>query len=809
MPEQSESNEILNEFLVESYEGLDQLDLDLVELEQSGANAELIGRVFRCVHTIKGTCGFLGFGVLESVAHVGENLLSKVRDGSIVITPPLTTALLRLNDALRGMLGRIERDGQEGDTDHSDLIRTLVQLTDGTSIAADDDHDDDHDDSHVAEAYVATAHVDVAEVLEPSAPAPVIPPIGQILVDTGYLNQADLHAAIHEQVQNGTSPPYVGEILVARGSTSAAAVKEALEVQQDARSGHVSDGSIRVDVALLDRLMNLVGELVLARNQILQCTASNADSTLTGTTQRLNLITSELQEGVMKTRMQPIGNIWSKFPRVVRDLAVTCSKQVTIHMEGAETELDKTIIEAIKDPLTHIVRNSIDHGIESPRDRVLTDKPPEGRLLLRAFHEGGQVNIEITDDGKGIDPVRLRQNAVDKGLLTADAAARLSDREAMHLIFAPGFSTAAKVTNVSGRGVGMDVVKTNIEKIGGTVDVTSTVGVGTTLRIKIPLTLAIIPGLIITTGRERFAIPQVSLLELVRMEHDEAKQRVEMIYDSPVYRLRGKLLPLVHLSHALGLGREPWPHEDGAAEVPLNIVVLQTDGMSFGLVVDQINDTEEIVVKPLGKQLKGITTFAGATIMGDGKVALILDVHGLAQRAGVLTAERDRSASDKRLDTKAAGEPTQTLLLFGFGGTHRMALPLSEIARLEEFSPDIVERTGRYDVVQYRDRIMPLVRLSEVLDGVESSAEPSGMMQVIVYAHEDQYVGLVVDRILDIVESSVTVQRRRRAGTVLGSAVIQEKVTDILDIRRLIHHVEDDFLATSSPIETREVALHG
>ncbi len=809
MSENGDGNEIVNEFLVESYEGLDQLDLDLVELEQCGGNAELIGRVFRCVHTIKGTCGFLGFGELESVAHVGENLLSKVRDGSIGISPELTSALLRLNDAIRGMLVHIEAHGSESGGDHSDLIATLVRLVEqpvsGTAPAApanEPDADDDTDDDPDADRDAYEQALDRARAALPGTLK-----LGEILVEQGAASAADVAAAVQEQDQHPR--PRVGEILVARGATTPAAVKDALETQHDVRAATVSDGSIRVDVALLDRLMNLVGELVLARNQILQCTTSSADSALTSTTQRLNLITSELQEGVMKTRMQPIGNVWSKFPRVVRDLAVTCGKQVTIQMEGAETELDKTIIEAIKDPLTHIVRNSIDHGIESPRDRVLNDKSPEGRLLLRAFHEGGQVNIEITDDGAGIDPVRLRSKAVEKGLLSAEAAARLSDREAMHLIFAAGFSTAAKITNVSGRGVGMDVVKTNIEKIGGTVDVTSTIGAGTTLRIKIPLTLAIIPGLIITSGGERFAIPQVSLLELVRMEHDEAKQRVEMIYDSPVYRLRGKLLPLVHLSHALGLGRKPWPHEAGAVDEPLNIVVLQTDGMSFGLVVDQINDTEEIVVKPLGKQLKGIASFAGATIMGDGKVALILDVHGLAQRAGVLTADRDRNAADQRNDQRSAGEPTQTLLLFGFGGIHRMALPLSEIARLEEFAPDIVEHTGRYDVVQYRDRIMPLVRLSEVLDGVTSNAVDGDMLQVIVYAHEDQYVGLVVDRILDIVESTVKVQRRRRAGTVLGSAVIQDKVTDILDIRHLIHHVEDDFLATSTAIETREVALHG
>jgi len=569
------------------------------------------------------------------------------------------------------------------------------------------------------------------------------------------------------------------------------------------------DTTIRVDVALLDRVMNLVGELVLARNQILQFAVSAQHPGFINASQRLNLLTTELQAGVMKTRMQPIGNVWNRFPRIVRDLANVCGKKVTLDLDGTETELDRSIIEAIKDPLTHAVRNAVDHGIESPERRAAAGKPAMGRVLLRAYHEGGQVNIEVSDDGGGLAIDKIRARAVERGLVTAERASRMNEREVAHLIFLPGFSTAAQVTNVSGRGVGMDVVKTNIEKIGGTVDVTSTVGVGTTLRIKIPLTLAIIPGLIITSGAERFAIPQVSLLELVRMEHEEAKTRIEMIYDSPVYRLRGKLLPLVHLNRTLGLAHTPWPNEPGADETPLNIVILQSDGVSFGLVVDQINDTEEIVVKPLGKQLKGITTFAGATIMGDGKVALILDVHGLAQRSGVLTAERDRSGADKRQDAKSAGEPTQTLLLFGFGRTHRMALPLSEIARLEEFSPHVVERTGRYDVVQYRDRIMPLVRLCDVLEGVTSDAEPDGPMQVIVYAHEDQYVGLVVDRILDIVESSVTVQRRRTGGTVLGSAVIQDKVTDILDIRRLIHHVEDDFLATTTPIEIREVALHG
>lgn len=785
-----EGNEILNEFLVESYEGLDQLDRDILELEQNGGSKETIGRVFRCIHTIKGTCGFLGFGTLESVTHVGENLLSRVREGTIQVTPELTSVLLRLNDAVRGMLQRIEAQGNEGNEDYSDLINTLAALSDGQSVAV---------APPIVEAPPTEtelqAALKAATVLDPGDEAGEPPLLGEILVEQGLVYPADIAAAVHEQTQGMNAR--VGEILVARGSTNADAVKQALTTQQDTRAGHVAEGSIRVDVSLLDRLMNLVGELVLARNQIIQSSATRADSALLGTTQRLNLITSELQEGVMKTRMQPIGNVWSKFPRVVRDLAITCGKQVAIHMEGAETELDKTIIEAIKDPLTHIVRNSVDHGIESPRDRVLADKSPEGRLFLRAFHEGGQVNIEISDDGAGIDPAKLRTKAIDKGLLTPEAAAKLSDRESLNLIFAPGFSTAAKITNVSGRGVGMDVVKTNIEKIGGTVDVASTVGAGTTLRIKIPLTLAIIPALVITSAGERFAIPQVSLLELVRMEHEEARQKIEMIYDKPVYRLRGKLLPLVHLNHALNLEATPWPNQPGAKDDAINIVVLQTDGMPFGLVVDRIMDTEEIVVKPLGKQLKGITTFAGATIMGDGRVALILDVHGLAARAAVLATERERAATEGRDEQKATGEMTQTLLVFSGGGDSRMAIPLSEVARLEEFSPDIVERTGHHEVVQYRGSIMPLLRLARVLDLPEAELAPEALLQVIVIQHEAQHVAVVVERIIDVLDTAIAVQQRRRPGVVLGSAVIQGRVTDLLDVRQLVKTVDEDFLAVT------------
>ena len=663
--------------------------------------------------------------------------------------------------------------------------------------------------------------------------------------------------------------------------------------------------------------MNRVGELVLLRNQIVQYTNSTEDSELLGTSQRLNLLTTELQEGVMKTRMQPIGNIWSKFPRTVRDVALSCGKQVRIEMEGKETELDKTIIEAIKDPLTHLVRNAVDHGIETPEVRRAAGKEPEGRLFLRAFHEGGQVNIEITDDGTGLDFEKIRNKAVQKALVTADQAARMTEREITNLIFLPGFSTAEKVTNVSGRGVGMDVVRTNIEKIGGTVDVQSKPAQGSTVRMKIPLTLAIIPALIVTTAGDRYAIPQVSLLELVRLEGEQVHKGIELVNGAPVYRLRGRLLPLVYLKRELngsghasgarelhassgaksetldfaqarekhqqwlvrlrqvldgklamtveqagspkecalgkwlysvgmneyggiaemealeathrqfhervrdvlalkGIGNQEQAERALAYVEPLskkiiellltmekkvsealnaNIVVLRADDRQFGLVVDEINDTEEIVVKPLSKQLKSINTYAGATIMGDGKVALILDVLGLAQRASVVGEVRDRVAREREEGHAVATteqDGCQTVLLFQNGERERMAIELSQVARLEEFAQDAVEIAGGQEVVQYRGQIMPLVRVADLLGTTHQQAAGSdpGRLQVVVYNQNGRSVGLVIDRILDIVEESFQIQPNTGRLGVLGSAVIQKRTTGVLDVCGLLAAAE-------------------
>jgi len=715
-----DDQDVIREFLIESNENLARLDQEMVELEKRPQDPQLLAGIFRTIHTIKGTCGFLGFTTLEAVTHLSENILSQLRDGKRELTPDLVTLILETVDVVKTVLVAIETDGREGPETYDDLRKRLEAAC---------------------------------------APTTASPPV--------------------------SGPP----------AASSETEKEAAP-----KAPSVSDSSIRVDVVLLDKLMNLVGELVLARNQILQFNAHQEDSTLNATSQRLNLITTELQEGVMKTRMQPIGVVWNKLPRVVRDMATSFGKQIRLEMDGADTELDKTIIEAIKDPLTHIVRNSCDHGIERPEVRVRKGKPAQGKLTLRAFHEGGQVNIEIGDDGAGIDVQALKSKAVQKGLIRIEQAERMTDREALALIFLPGFSTAAKVTSVSGRGVGMDVVKTNIEKIGGVVELVSRPGEGTTLKLKIPLTLAIIPGLVVTLRERRslprelgdtgvrYVIPQVSLLELIRLEGDSGKRQIERIHDTPFYRRRGSLLPLVYLADVLQVG-------DTAESGVVNIVVLQAEDRQFGLVVDGISDTQEIVVKPLGKQLKSLNCYAGATIMGDGHVALILDVSGIAQLSGVVQESRDKSTAETQRHDHSGSE-RQTFLLFRAGSFERLAVPLSLVARLEEISLAKIEHAGGKRVVQYRGRILPLASLAPILDpGAADTAGLQDPAQVVVFNSGERSMGILVDQILDIVEDQVTVRQVAARKGLLGSAVIGKKVTDLLDLHTVIQAADDTWFA--------------
>jgi two-component system, chemotaxis family, sensor kinase CheA len=733
-----QDQDVIRQFLVESHENLSRLDQELVEFEQRPQDSALLASIFRTIHTIKGTCGFFAFSTLERITHQAENLLSQLRDGKRKLTPSLISLILETVDATRKVLASIEASGEEGPDRFEDIAERL-------RLAAQSPTDVD-DQRGIGSTS--------AQLTEP-------------------------------QAVNGSSEIPAGPKLE----------------ESALKSSAVADANIRVGVGLLDKLMDLVGELVLTRNQILQFNTEREDAALNTTSQRLNLITTELQEGVMKTRMQPIGMVWNKLPRVVRDMAVSLGKQIRLEMDGADTELDRTIIEAIKDPLVHLVRNSCDHGIEPPDVRVRAGKSAEGRLTLRAYHEGGQVNIEIGDDGAGIDVARVKQKAVENGLLRSDQVEKISDREALNLVFLPGFSTAQSITNVSGRGVGMDVVKSNIEKIGGVVDIFSRYGEGSTVKLKIPLTLAIIPGLVIMSGGERFVIPQVSLLELICMEGDSSDKHIEQVHGTPVYRRRGSLLPIAYLNQVLGL-------QSAERAEAVSIVVLQAEDRQFGLVVDGINDTQEIVVKPLGKQLKGLTEYAGATIMGDGRVALILDVLGIGQRSGVLSESREQARAAVEQKPQAGAEQ-QRLLLFRAGSFERLAVPLSCVARLEEFSRNSIEFAGGSPVVQYRNRILPLVSLRTLLEPnapeQEQTADP---IQVVVFNDgDDRTVGVVVDQILDVAEEAVVVRQKSTRRGLLGSAVISKRVTDFLDLNEVIHTATKSWFQGGEGCRTGETIL--
>jgi two-component system chemotaxis sensor kinase CheA len=719
--------EVLREFLAEGAENLARMDQEMVELERQPNNPELLASIFRTIHTVKGNCGFFGFTRLEAIAHVAENILNEVRQGERRLDTPLTSLILECMDAIRRMLASIEKgDGEGPDFERNLIVRLKEAWEQGSS----------------------QSHVDKLAARAPAVKSAVTTPEEFIPTPAGNSGKQTIVA------------PEMSGTPKARG---------------------IGDNALRIDVELLDRIMNLVGELVLTRNQLLQHSASQDDSgqddALIQISQRFDLITSELQGEVMKTRMQPVSVVWNKLPRVVRDLATSLNKSIDLQMYGADTELDRTIIEAIRDPLTHIVRNSCDHGIETPEEREHCGKPRQGQLTLRAYHESGKVNIEISDDGAGIDPQRIRDKAVERGLISPEQADRLSDHEAIRMVFLPGFSTAAAVTNVSGRGVGMDVVKTNIERVGGTIDLISRLGEGATVKVNIPLTLAIIPGLIVTSGGERFVIPQVNIHELLWYDGDSVKTRVEYVHKTPVIRQRDGLLPLLDLNVMQGVA--PMRPSD-----ELSIVVLQAEGRRFGLIVDSIRDTEEIVVKPLGSLFHELDCYAGATIMGDGGIALILDVNGIGLRSGVLKPQGESALATSTDSTLTSAARCVAMLLFRAGKYPRIALPLSQVSRLERIPRDEVERAGGQMVVQYRNEILPLVMVGEMFGGnIDPDAE---IMEVIVCRNQFASLGLVVDEVMDAVEEPVGSLCGNERPGLLGSAVIGGQVTDILDLDALI-----------------------
>jgi two-component system chemotaxis sensor kinase CheA len=711
-------DDLTKEFIAESQEGLDRMERCLTELETRPDDAGLLGEIFRAVHTIKGTTGFLGFDRLEKLAHAGEHLLGSLRDGRLAVTSELISGLLRLMDGLRAILVLIEETGGEGT------------------------RSGDEDGELIAELALLNGEM---------PPAVIGDELLHAVVDTG-----ESAAVPSAKVADAASAP-----------ASAAANSE--------RNGGGNDKTLRIDVDVLNRMMNLVGELVLTRNQMLQ--SDMAAANFPELARRLDSVTADLRETVMQARMQPVGNLFGKFPRMVRDLARTCGRDVRIEFTGQETGLDKSLLEAIKDPLTHAVRNAVDHGIESPVDRVLAGKPAEGCVRLKAFHQSGSVVIEVGDDGAGIPMERVLAKAIERNLVTQEQAAGMSEREALQLIFLPGFSTAAAVTTVSGRGVGMDVVRANVEKVGGSVEVESRRGEGTTLRLRVPLTLAIVPSLVVRSGGQSFALPQSALVELVDIPEREFARMVQRIGSAELYRLRERLLPMVWLDRLLGLEADSPETSHGHY-----LAVLEADGCRYGLVVDDLMSPEEIVVKPLSPVLREIGLFSGATVLGNGTLALILDVGATAARAGVKPIEEEsvEIGAGEAAIQESVGE---SFLIFEDRARERTALPLNMVERIESVPLERIEYAGGWPLLQYRGELLPLKDQGNVLPDLEAGRQRGEEVLATVLICGDasrageQRVGMVVRQVLDVSAGTVLERDAVSEAAGLELALVKEKLT--------------------------------
>ncbi|MBR9824652.1 MAG: chemotaxis protein CheA [Alphaproteobacteria bacterium] len=790
-------DDLISEFLTETSESLDVIDSELVRFENNPEDRAILDNIFRLLHTVKGTCGFLGLPRLEAVAHAGETLLGKFRDGELSVTPPMVTLVLESIDQIKVLLESLEATGSEPAGEDSALIKRLEdaalgRMSDAAPApeaksdpepAAEDEAGFDQDlGRELRPGEVSLAELEAAfQSAQPDAEAEAEaigvgdfdPELGREL-RVGEVSAAELEAAFQSaEPDPGMAPPPVTAI------TSDMSTEEALQTAMSELRGDDTapgaDGAprvqqtVRVGVDVLEALMTTVSELVLTRNQLMQTVRGLEDDDLKGPLQRLSAVTGELQDGVMKTRMQPIGDAWRKLPRIIRDVSTDLGKKIELVMEGQDTELDRQVLELIKDPLTHMVRNSADHGLEMPEDRVKAGKPEKGTVKLAAYHEGGHIIISIADDGKGLDTKRIGEKALEKGLTTHEELSRMNEAQIHRFIFAAGFSTAAKVTNLSGRGVGMDVVRTNIEQIGGVVDVSSTAGKGTHFSIKIPLTLAIVSALIIGCNEQRFAIPQLAVRELVRVGAG-SEHSVETLNNARVMRLRDRLMPIVDLRECLGLSSERDVEEEAGF-----VVVIDAGGRNIGVVVDNVLDTEEIVVKPLSESLRGVQAYSGATILGDGSVIMILDPNGLAGE--IISSMEDEASADAAAAAVNEMAETQRLLLVRAGGEEPKAVPLSLVTRLEEFDPETIEVTNGRDVVQYRGRLMPIVPMGAQIQCMEGQRQP-----VLVFAENHTSIGLAVDEIVDVVEERVDLQMGSDREGVIGSAIIKGKATDVVDI---------------------------
>jgi two-component system chemotaxis sensor kinase CheA len=722
-------DDLLREFLVETNESLDVVDAELVRFEQEPDNADILDNIFRLVHTIKGTCGFLGLPRLETLAHAAEALMSRFRDGTVPVTGEAVTLILFAVDRIKEILSELEKHQREPEGADADLIRLLERMADRDSA-----------DTARSSQWARGSREDALDELERAfreTPGPAA-------------------AAAEPRDVEHEAPP-------------------ARKDDEDEHENKVASQSIRVGVDTLEGLMTMVSELVLTRNQLLDIVRRQGDSEFKVPLQRLSTVTAELQDGVMRTRMQPIGKAWQKLPRIVRDLATELGKDIELEMHGADTELDRQVLERIKDPLAHMVRNSADHGLEPAAERVAAGKPEKGTIRLSAYHEGGHIVIGVADDGRGLDTARIREKALAAGLATESDLDKMTEPQIQNFIFAPGFSTARIVTGVSGRGVGMDVVRNNIDQIGGSIDVHSVRGQGLSFTIKIPLTLAIVSALIVEAGGERFAIPQLAVIELVRVNKN-SEHRIERIKDAAVLRLRNELLPLVGLASLLKLG-------DGQA-IPDKgfIVVVRVGAQTFGVMVDSVFHTEEIVVKPMASKLRRIGMFSGNTILGDGSVILIIDPNGVSQAVGISSAATtDEKAGDDHEDRIAEADKV-SLLVFRAGSPQLKAVPLSLVTRLEEIDCETIEVSDGRRMVQYRGHLMPLVPIGDEDRAKRDEVRRDGVQPLLVFSDSERSVGLAVDEIVDIVEDKLDIQVASDRLGVLGSAIVRGQATEIVDI---------------------------
>jgi two-component system chemotaxis sensor kinase CheA len=761
-------DDLLREFLTETNESLDTVDNQLVRFEQDPNNAKILDNIFRLVHTIKGTCGFLGLPRLEALAHAAETLMGKFRDG-MPVTGGAVTLILSTIDRIKEILSQLEATEAEPEGTDVDLIDALHHTVEQGMAAM------------AAPAHEVAALAPEASVANPAVTTGAV--VAQTLereLRPGEVSLDELERAFRETEMEIPAPPLVpveqpaAKAEAPKAEAPKAAAKPGLKkpvIENETTEGDkIANQSIRVNVDTLEHLMTMVSELVLTRNQLLEISRRNEDSEFKVPLQRLSNVTAELQEGVMKTRMQPIGNAWQKLPRIVRDLSSELGKQIELEMHGADTELDRQVLDLIKDPLTHMVRNSADHGLESTADRVTAGKPEQGTIRVSAYHEGGHIIICIADNGRGLNTERIKQKAVQNGLVTEADVEKMTEAQIHKFIFAPGFSTAAAVTSVSGRGVGMDVVRTNIDQIGGTIDVKSVPGEGSSFTIKIPLTLAIVSALIVEAAGDRFAIPQLSVVELVRARSN-SDHRIERIKDTPVLRLRNKLLPLMHLKKLLKI-------DDGASIDPENgfIVVTQVGSQTFGIVVDGVFHTEEIVVKPMSTKLRHIGMFSGNTILGDGAVIMIIDPNGIAQSLGTAAASHSEIADENAAARANSDVQLTSLLVFRSGSSQPKAVPLALVTRLEEIAVEKIELSNGRHMVQYREQLMPLVEMEGV------TIRESGVQPILVFADDGRAMGLVVDEIIDIVEEQLSIEVASTREGVLGSAVVKGQATEVIDV---------------------------